>query len=271
MTSAPQRAAYFSRPWVWDLRPTPGPHTAALLLLPHGGGSAHAFTEWPTHFPDDVTVLAAQYPGRGSRFGEPPARSMEELRDALVDALDALDLPLVIFGNSLGALLGFEVAWCLEQAGRPPAALCVSGAWAPHAREPGATYGDALWSDAALVDWLHEYGGMPAQVLADPDLLTLVLDAVRADLTIVENYRFGPAPRRLACPITVLGGTEDRLVSERTLRAWRERTRRDAEVHLLPGDHFHFADHLPYVTGLVRAHLPTPADPSGKRAEHDRT
>ncbi|WP_225821727.1 thioesterase II family protein [Streptomyces naphthomycinicus] len=267
MNSVPRRATYFSRPWVWDLRPTPGPHTAALLLLPHGGGSAHAFTEWPAHFPDDIAVLAAQYPGRGARFGEPPAHGMDELCDALVRALDPLDLPLVIFGNSLGALLGFEVAWRLQQARRPPAALCVSGAWAPHARDPGATYGDALWSDSALVDWLHEYGGMPAQVLADPDLLQIVLDAVRADLTIVENYRFGSERRQLTCPITVLGGTEDRLVSERTLTAWSERTRQDTVVHRLPGGHFHFADHLPYVTGLVRAHLPTPADASGKRAE----
>ncbi|MFV8127323.1 thioesterase II family protein [Streptomyces syringium] len=268
MTPGPRRACYWSKPWVWDLRPTSGPHTAAVLLLPHGGGSAHSFIDWPPHFPDHVRVLAAQYPGRGARFREPQAQSMDELWRPLMTAVETLDVPLIVFGNSLGALLGFELAWHLQAAGRPPAALCVSGAWAPHAREPGASYGDALWSEPALVAWLHEYGGMPPQVLDDPDLLEIVLDAIRADLRIVEGYRFGAHQRQLTCPITVLGGADDRLVNESTLKAWAERTQHTTDVHLLPGGHFYFLDHMPYVTGLVRALLPTPADETGKRAGH---
>ncbi|MGW7754500.1 thioesterase II family protein [Streptomyces violaceusniger] len=253
--------------WLWDVRRAPGPTLSTVVILPHAGGSAQGYRDWAQWFGSDVSVLAAQYPGRGPRYGEPPALSMEQLADPISEALSAIDTPLHIFGHSLGALLGFEVSWRLARRGRSPDTLYVSAASAAHIYTPGA-HDPSQLDNAELIELLRADGGVPAIVLERLDLLDAVIGACRADMIATHRYTYGPARRILDCPMIVFGGDQDQAVPVPRLRRWPELTTGPSEVHVLNGGHFYVDDHLSTVTGAIRSRLPSSRQsPDGRLTE----
>jgi medium-chain acyl-[acyl-carrier-protein] hydrolase len=213
---------------------------ARVFLFHHAGGSASSY-RLGKHLPPDVEVCPVQLPGRENRFAEPLLTDVGTVVSELADAIPA-DLPFVFFGHSMGALLAYEVARRL-----PPEHLVVSAHRAPHLPDTTPLRG---LDDDALVARLVE----TIPVLADPDLREIFLPILRADLTLCETYRFTPgAP--LPCPVTVLGGTEDDLVGEAELAAWRTHTSAAFAVRMVPGGHFYLRGAEPLVAETVRKGL----------------
>jgi medium-chain acyl-[acyl-carrier-protein] hydrolase len=218
------------------VRPRPAARLR-LVCLPWAGGGASGYRDWPAHLPDDVEVVAVQLPGRESRLVEPPVSSMELLVARLAAGLvGQLDRPFALFGHSMGALIAFELAGRLRSMGREPERLLVSGARAPHLPSRRTRDRHTL-PDREFVSTVRELGGMPPEVLGSPDLLDLVLPALRADFALVETYthRAGPV---LHCPISAFGGVDDDDVAPGDLRAWSRHTTGPSRSHLLPGGHF---------------------------------
>jgi surfactin synthase thioesterase subunit len=210
--------------------------TTRLICLPHAGGGASAYAPWAGDLPEQVELAAVQLPGREDRLIEAPTDDLDSLVDELVAALEPeLDRPFALFGHSLGGLLAFEVARAL-QGRRRPQRLYVSGSAAPRLHRMPAVH---RLGDADLLAWLREFDGTPAGVLDDPELLELVLPALRADLRVSHEYgrrrRRGP---RLACPVTAFAGADDRGVPAASAAAWREETSGPFQLHVLPGGHF---------------------------------
>ena len=65
--------------------------------------------------------------------------------------------------------------------------------------------------------------GVPAEVLANPALMSLAMPALRADTRLYRNYLYRPE-EPLATPILAYGGDADPNVSRDQLGAWREQT-----------------------------------------------
>lgn len=145
-------------------------------------------------------------------------------------------VPYACFGHSLGALLAFEVARYKQQHGLAPARqLFVSGSAAPAARTGLAKL--HLLPDAELIDALRSYNGTPAELLANRELMSLVLPTVRADFSLVENYAYRPS-LRLPSPLTVLAGRGDEHVEPHLLESWRKETAGECRIEWFDGDHF---------------------------------
>jgi surfactin synthase thioesterase subunit len=161
-----------------------------------------------------------------------------------------LDRPYALFGHSFGGLVAFEVARRLRAAGvQPPLALVVVGTPPPHLT--GADRPLHERSDEELVAELQRLNGTPAEVLADPDLLRLVLPIVRADLAVMESYEHRP-DRPLDCAIAAVGAEDDRLVPPSRLSGWGKHTTAAATVDVLPGDHFFLQRDPGPLMGLLR-------------------
>jgi surfactin synthase thioesterase subunit len=179
---------------------------------------------------------ALQLPGRGDRFREDPITDLEALIGQIATAaLSLTDRPFVFLGHSLGALLSFETARELRRRGDSlPVHLFAAGRSAPQIPETGPSL--HRLPDKELIEELATLGGMPEEILAEPDLIELVLPAVRADLFINETcvYR---EETPLACPITALGGTSDDVPVEE-LRAWGAQTSSEFRYQMFEGDHF---------------------------------
>jgi medium-chain acyl-[acyl-carrier-protein] hydrolase len=165
-----------------------------------------------------------------------PAGSIAEVADAIVEALQALpDRQTVLFGHSMGALIAFEAARRLG-ATSGPVALAVSGRRAPCLAErhpPIAALPRHEFIEAAQA----RYGGIPAVVLSDPELLDLFIPLLQADMAMVEGYAYRPDPL-LGCPVFVYGGSQDSTATADELEAWNSTTSGPVTVRTFPGGHF---------------------------------
>lgn len=224
--------------WLIRHQPRPGA-SARLVCFPHAGVGASAYRQWARALPEQLEICAVQLPGRESRLAEARVPSIPALVEALVPALvPELDRPFAFFGHSMGAVLAFEVARALEERGGPaPAHLVVSARRPPHL--PGTELPlRGLPDPAFLAEVQRRYGGIPPEILAEPELLALLLPTLRADITALELHR---PPRRtpLACPISAFGGAEDPLTPRAHLEAWRGETRGTFRLRLFQGGHFY--------------------------------
>jgi surfactin synthase thioesterase subunit len=230
----------------------PIPPSVQLLCLPHAGSSALSYARWRRRLPAWLEVTPVELPGRARLMGDALETSMPGLIAALLPHLPELrERPFALFGHSLGALVAFELAHCLESRGLgAPLVLFASGAHAPSRHD---TELPVPQSDAELRAELERLGGTPALVLADAELMALALPVLRADFALSRRYTCEPG-RRIACPIHVLGGSADE-TSEATLRAWGDHTRADCSVDVLPGGHFFIHEQEAEVLELVRTRL----------------
>jgi medium-chain acyl-[acyl-carrier-protein] hydrolase len=210
-----------------------------LFCFSWAGAGASAFFGWSRHLPDEIEVMAVQYPGREERWREPAQRRLAPLVEMLIpDLTPCCDLPFAFWGHSMGALVAFELARNLAQAGLPgPGRLFVSGRQAPELPELFPPIPD-LPDVQYVAELQRRYGGVPEVIARDPEMRTLYLPTIRADLELIYAYKFEPG-RPLDCGITAFGGTEDRVGREH-LEGWRRQTHGCYRLHMLPGDHFFF-------------------------------
>jgi len=224
---------------VWLFRPRPNAQARIrLFCFPCAGKGASLFRKWGHFLPDWVEVCGVQCPGREQRLREAPFARLPRLVDAAAWALRPfVDRPYVIFGHSVGALVGFEWARQLRRLGcLDPLHLVVAARRAPHRREqrePIAHLPQADFIDAVR----RRYDGIPAEILQDPDLLDLLVPTLRADLQLLENYVYEhEAP--LASPITCFWGREDAETDWDDLEGWRQHSAANFNVQMFPGGHF---------------------------------
>ncbi|MFD3973968.1 thioesterase II family protein [Streptomyces cyaneofuscatus] len=206
-----------------------------LFCLPQAGGSAASFAPWRLAPPSGVELATVELPGRGVRGTDPLPETMEELADAVIDGIsDEFDLPYAIFGHSFGALLGYEIAVGIARRGlTPPRALLVSAARSPHTPVRRRV---SDRDDAGLLAWLDSFGGIPSELSRYPAYLRYALRTVRRDLALTEAY-LAPGPERVDCPLHVLGGADDPLISGAQLERWRDCAAGEFSLRLLPGGH----------------------------------
>jgi medium-chain acyl-[acyl-carrier-protein] hydrolase len=94
-----------------------------------------------------------------------------------------------------------------------------------------------LPGDAFVRELCRRYDGIPRPVLESPELLELLLPALRADMTLTETYEY-VADEPLDVPISVFGGTEDVRIGRGDLEAWQVETRDRFSLQMVPGGHF---------------------------------
>lgn len=240
-------------PW---LTPGLGEPSAALRLycFPYAGGSASVFHSWRAALAPEIDVIAVQMPGRAERLLDPMPRRIEPLLAALAEAIaPRAGRRFAFFGHSLGGLVAFELARLLQRRGADmPERVIVSGCDAPgHRKADRALH---RLDDEAFVQVLRGYNGTPPEILANRELLRLLLPAVRADFEISENYvPLQDAP--LNRPLTVLAGVHDERDSDDAVDGWSRETRAGCDVHWFDGDHFFINPHRDAVLACVRRAL----------------
>jgi surfactin synthase thioesterase subunit len=212
--------------------------TMRILCLPPAGGGAHLYRHWPRRLPRHIGVVAVELPGHGSRVAEPPLHSITELlADGLCTEVETLlDLPMVVFGHSMGAVVGFDLCRALRRAlGWRPAGLVVAGCDAPDTLVH-KDYASQM-TDAGITGFLRSRGGTPEAILGKEEYLAMLRPVIRADLTALAG-RLPAAEPPLACPVRVYQGREDPSVSPERLYGWAVEGDGDFAICSFPGGHF---------------------------------
>ena len=228
-----------------------------LVCLPWCGAGAGVYRRLVELLPPSIDALAVQLPGREDRFGEAPRRRMADVVDLVVDDLvGQCDLPIAIFGHSMGAVVAHELAHALRsRIGREPDLLVVSG----HGAATPMRFGPSRWHDASEDDLLHYIsvmGGTPQAVLGDRAMMRALLPTLRADYEVLETYvcaRRAP----LHCPLVACAGTDDAAVDAAALGAWRELTTGYSALHWFEGGHFYLRDAAQPLAGKLAGWLRT--------------
>lgn len=224
-------------PWIIRAQPQPAARLR-LFCFPYGGGGAMMMRPWQHRLPAGVELCLIQMPGRENRLRETPLTAIEPVLDAVHAAMrPLLDLPFAIYGHSLGALVGFETARRLRREdGLLPRRLLVSSRTAPQLPERRPQI-HQLPDPEFLAQIRERYNGIPSAIVENAELLELFLPPLRADITILETYRYTPEPP-LDTPISAFGGTRDHSVTEADLRPWAEQSSVSFDLRMFEGDHF---------------------------------
>jgi surfactin synthase thioesterase subunit len=228
-----------------------GTPPGALVCLPYAGGSASFFYGLARASTAGAQMLGARYPGRQARLREPLAASIDELASGLCPALLGAGLSrVVLFGHSMGALLGFEIAARLQgDSSIELAGLLVSAARAPSVGYPELAVND---EDAPLLAMFERLGGDTAELLADPEFRALMLPALKADNLALSRYLVKD-PVALDMPVSVIWPVDDPEVTWEHVEPWRLTSRHEVDVREVTGGHFYLYDWPPDVIALVDA------------------
>jgi surfactin synthase thioesterase subunit len=212
-----------------------------LFCLPNAGGLANIYASWATPLKPHVRVQPVSLPGRERLHHLPHCHDSKTLIAQILPAVTReLTGPYAIFGHSMGALVAYELACALRDAGHgEPTRLIVSAYHAAHAARRKPPIHAA--SDAILLDNVRSLGGAPEELLASSEYVEFMLPMLRADLAVLETYRFEPRPP-LTCPIVAIGGQDDRRYLPDELDGWRELTVGRFEKRVFPGGHFYLVE-----------------------------
>ena len=171
----------------------------------------------------------------------------------LHDLEPLLDRPVALFGHSLGAIIAAECARALQAAGLEVVHLFISSR--PALRGDQSHMFHRLPDREFIAAMDRRYQGIPAEILKYPDLLELLLPALRADVEALETFRHQPEAPKLTCPTTVFGGALDRAVSRADLESVRDEVTGPCPVRMFPGDHFYIDPQRPNLLAEICAAL----------------
>lgn len=222
--------------WLRTYASVPEP-SAQVYAFAHSGGGPSTFRRWQA-LTDRLELRAVALAGRERRIQEPPARDVLDVVDPVSEVVAeraSADRPVVLLGVSLGALLAHLVAHRLAAFGVSVRLLVTVSATPPHLPPPPPVHD---LPDDALVDWMLSLGGLDPAILEHPELLRILMPAIRADLELSTHQVDRSAERLLDVSVLSVFGRDDTVCTAADVARWAELTRRDAHLLAVPGGHF---------------------------------
>lgn len=190
--------------------------------------------DWHWALGPTVDVVGVTPPGRNTRLNERPLDNMPDLQQVLLPLVqEELRLPTILMGYSIGALVAYELALRLADAGTPASALITAASLPPQIPRRIAA---RLLDDDGFLDYLISLDGMPPEVVNSPELVQFLLPMLRADITLGETYN--PDNRPLDIPIACINGLRDQHVNPQGIARWQELTSQWHGSHWIDGRHF---------------------------------
>ncbi|REG91602.1 thioesterase II family protein [Flavobacterium aquicola] len=220
-----------------------------VIALPFAGGNKYSFNGIEKHVPKKIDWITLELPGRGSRFKE----SLLDRIDHMVDDLLSQMIPhihdenYIIYGHSLGTLLGYELAKKItEKKMNKPMALFFTGRGAPgfnrFDNKKSILPSPLFWEE------VNKIGGLPKEILECKELLDLYYPIMISDFKAIEDYDYLPMEVPFTFPIHIfMGKDEIGIGNEKTslsgMKAWQTETSDNCTFELLEGDHFFIFKH----------------------------
>ncbi|GAA4462191.1 thioesterase II family protein [Phytohabitans houttuyneae] len=249
-------AGKVATPGQWFHPAEPDPEARIrLLLFPHAGSGAIIYRDWSDLLPDDISAQAVTLPGRQERREEVAYTAwnslVEGLYEAVLNELD--DRPFAFFGHCLGAQLSYQLAVQMERDGLPvPLVVGMSG-WAPKGFF-NPTEEHINMPQEELVVWIKRLGSFPAEIYDNPEMLAMVVPALRADLSVAAQRVDEGAT--VPCPLVSYGGRNDPLQEEDdAFESWLPRSPQHLGHREYSGGHFFIDRHADAVTQDFCGHL----------------
>ncbi|MGO1567267.1 thioesterase II family protein [Brachybacterium sp. AOP35-5H-19] len=214
-----------------------------VFCFHHAGGTASAYRAWVGADPR-IDAVPVELPGKATRRAESWVGDFSLLsRQIAEEILELADGErVVLYGHSMGAALAYRTAAHLQEVLQaPPEAVVVAARQAPDLSIEGEYHSSMGLS--ALREELETLGGTPPEILADADLMDLLLTGIRSDYMLHEDFRHSSTV--LSCPLLALAGEQDPAVAPEKIAAWSRFTSGRFVTTVMPGGHFFPLDRGP--------------------------
>jgi surfactin synthase thioesterase subunit/acyl carrier protein len=260
----------------WLVFPRPNPLAKVrLFCFPYAGGNAAVYRPWVESLRPDIELVAVDPPGRAARVHERPIDDFDAFFDALLPAMARLtDRPMAFYGHCLGGITLYEAARRLRaQRGFELRHLFVSSSRAPRRLLRVGKFEEDLLGrlltlprydpfipahaqkDEVFAELIRRFNiGASEEFLANDELKSLLMPAIRAEFRMASRYRFR-ADAAWDAPITCFVGAEDPYVTREDALAWSEHTRSSFKLHLRDGDHFLVVDDREFIVDAINREL----------------
>ncbi|MCV6638498.1 thioesterase domain-containing protein [Candidatus Albibeggiatoa sp. nov. NOAA] len=213
-------------------------NTINLFTLPFAGGNFYSYRAFQAYMPPYIKMQPLEPPGRGRRVTEALLPDLEDMADDALLKLQKYDLskPYLIYGHSMGGLMGYLLIQRLQQHKIPPPQhFIVSGR-----RSPDKFYHHTYHTlpPNEFIQWLKTLGGLPQSILDSDELLEFVTPIIQTDFQATETFVYEQRPRtKLQVPITAFYGT-DESISEQDMENWHQESTQSVNIEQFEGDHF---------------------------------
>ncbi|HVI46036.1 MAG TPA: alpha/beta fold hydrolase [Chitinophaga sp.] len=224
-------------------------HKTKLVCIPYAGGNSYSYRGLKPFLDSKIELLTVELPGRGARITAPLLSDLEHMADDIYQQiLPHTDGPWILYGHSMGALIGNLVMHRLHAEERPlPLHFFVTGCESPFHNDQ-RTHLHPL-SDTDLKSELKKLGGLPDEILGNNELMDYFLPVIREDMKALELWKY-KSPGRFPTAVTVITGTED-LVTEEQVLGWEKETVQGIRKLRYPGNHFFILRHFGKLASLV--------------------
>jgi surfactin synthase thioesterase subunit len=156
--------------------------------------------------------------------------------------------PYIFYGHSLGSLLAYEVILRLMDAGKDlPIHAFMSGRGGPGVLPRNRDIKNM--PQERFYELLKGYGGTPAQVLQEKEVMAFFEPLLRADFMAAERY-CSDELRKIPLALTVFNGIQDQITRDDALN-WQEVTDRPIILKEFTGCHFFIFDHVPAICDAI--------------------
>ncbi|MDJ0762996.1 MAG: alpha/beta fold hydrolase [Myxococcota bacterium] len=209
-----------------------------LFLIHFAGGNRYSFN-FLTDYLHTFDFVPLELPGRGKRFSEQLLFDFEDATEDIAQQILYLHegREFVVYGHSLGSLLGLAACSRLNHENINHRALIVSGNPGPGAYIPKKRHD--LPKDE-FVQELKVLGGLPEAVVKNAELFDYFEPVLRADFKLAES-NIEKRGMIISAPIYALMGRSEENADK--IENWRNFTKTKFSYEVLNGDHFFIHDH----------------------------
>jgi surfactin synthase thioesterase subunit len=220
---------------------------AQLFLLHFAGGNNYSF-QFIRPFLGDFEFTPLELPGRGKRMRESLIRNLSDAANDVCRQLlmNQRSPHFIIYGHSMGATLALKAAALLEELGKYPLHIIVSGNPGPHVTPHSKKY---LLPDARFREELRRIGGMPDEVLANEELFNFFAPIIKADFEVVEKME-DVVWTPVRTPVYAIMGDKEECADR--IDNWARFTVSDFRSEIMEGNHFFIYDHAQEIAAVIK-------------------
>lgn len=211
-----------------------------LFLLHFSGGNIYSYNFLRKHLSTFFEMVPLELPGRGKRMSEKLIKerliSLKDLKSEFYK-YKKCDVPFMIYGHSMGAILGFELIQSLITDDHKPVCFVPTGNPGPNIAYDEIRYN---LSSIAFKKSLIELGGIPDEIINNCELFNFFEPILRADFEILEKNNTSLLSK-INCPIYCAMGSFEKRTED--ISNWEKYTTSKFKYEIFTGNHFFINEH----------------------------
>lgn len=229
-----------------------------LFCLPHAGSTSLSYYRWKPLLNPRIKFVPLDLPGHNigkkSEFVSNFELAVTYLYSQIVTVLEEKRESYAIFGHSLGALLTYELYYCLIGKEKPePFKLYISGRIPPFV-SPSFIKGDLSKKIKVREDAYQYFVNDGLGLLndkMDETLIRFYSDLLVADMNLMRSYKYTNRTVPVWTDTTILFGKDDISTPFEQLRKWDQLCKGKLSYVQIKGGHLFPLEHAAEIVNLI--------------------